>query len=765
MILEPIKIILSSKNWIEFNNKLSDFGDAPEFKKVKGDAFEFLTKFYLKTDPLFSSSFKEVYHHSELSINIRDELKLPHPEVGVDLVALCHDGSYNLIQCKFHQNPNQNVTYDELSTFFSVSERQETFRKTSHRLICTTANSITDRVRHLHPDKLGFLTRADFITLNTDRFKLIHSKILGNKPLFKPLRPRKHQIKAISKAETFFIKQGNDRGKIIHPCGAGKSLTGYWISKSLSPKIVLIAVPSLALVKQTLNSWSHQAMADGSSIEYIAVCSDQDVGQSDDPLMNLHDLGISVTTDPNKVAKFLTNKSRQTKVVLTTYQSGEVIISASKSSKVNFDVGIFDEAHKTVGDKTKKFAQLILDSNIKTRKKIFMTATERQFVGDTTNILTMDDENSYGKVIDELSFKAALDQSPPILSDYKLITVAITKEEIETIIVNNSLTKANGKNYSFVEDSTTIAALIAHRKLTKERGIKHAISFHKSIKRAQEFAELNNLLNPKNENISAFHVSGKMGTGARNSEIERFVSSNPSIISNARCLTEGVDIPTVDAVIFADPKQSLIDIVQAAGRAMRTHPSKKLGYIIIPVIIDNSNVDKINDAFKQLVNVVAALGISDDRIIAEAKYAVKNNRYNSGEILVFEEFSPDAEIEFEKFVKELQIKIWDRVSFAKSVIGETEFNQWMQTQTNLSESSMYKYSRAIRKISNDLVKLDLVYSSLEEITDNADLTRLKEKYFSIKEFKDLDKRGNQMYSAGFSRLIEFQKYKKSSSNN
>ena len=254
-----------------------------------------------------------------------------------------------------------------------------------------------------------------------------------------------------------------------------------------------------------------------------------------------------------------------------------------------------------------------------------------------------------------------------------------------------------------------------------------------------------------------------MGTGARNSEIEKFVSSNPSIISNARCLTEGVDIPTVDAVIFADPKQSLIDIVQAAGRAMRTHPSKKLSYIIIPVIIDNGNVDKI-DAFKQLVNVVAALGISMIELL-QKQICSKNNRYNSGEILVFEEFSPDAEIEFEKFVKELQIKIWDRVSFAKSVIGETEFNQWMQTQTNLSESSMYKYSRAIRKISNDLVKLDLVYSSLEEITDNADLTRLKEKYFSIKEFKELDKRGNQMYSAGFSRLIEFQKYKKSSSNN
>ena len=344
-----------------------------------------------------------------------------------------------------------------------------------------------------------------------------------------------------------------------------------------------------------------------------------------------------------------------------------------------------------------------------------------------------------------------------------MITLAVSKQEIEKIIVNNSFTKANGKNYTFVEDGTSIAALIAHRKLAKERGIKHAISFHKSIKRAKEFNELNKHLNSLleyNENIASYHVSGKMGTSARNLEIERFASSSPSIISNARCLTEGIDIPVVDAVVFADPKQSVIDIVQAAGRAMRFHPAKTLGYIIIPVIIDKNNADKINDAFKQLVNVVAALGISDERIIEEAKQAVKTNSLNSGEILEFEEFAPDAEIEFDQFIKELQIKIWDRVSFAKSVIGESEFNRWMQNETDLSDASMKKYSNVVRKISNDLVKLDLAYSSLEEIADKADLVHLKEKYFSIKEYKDLNSRGNNMYSAGFNRLIDFQNFKR-----
>jgi len=246
----------------------------------------------------------------------------------------------------------------------------------------------------------------------------------------------------------------------------------------------------------------------------------------------------------------------------------------------------------------------------------------------------------------------------------------------------------------------------------------------------------------------------------RSYEIEKFLKSPSSIISNAKCLTEGVDIPAVDAVLFADPKKSLIDIVQAAGRAMRKHPNKLIGYIIIPVILNDEIEDKVNDTFKQLINVIAALGINDERIIDEAKMIVKTKRYNKkGSVLQFEEFSQETEIKFENLVKEIQIKIWDRLSFAKSVVGETEFNKWMQKNTRLSTSSISKYANAVRKISNDLVKLDLSYSSLEEITQKADLEELKKKYFSIPQYQALDTRGKGMYSAGFQRLIEFQNFR------
>lgn len=763
MKTDPIEIINSSNCWSDFESFLFKFGNSPQFKKLKGDAFEYLTKYYLLTEPAFSTNFETVLHHSEIPIDIIDDLNLPHPEIGVDLIAKYKEGNYCAIQCKFHQNRNDNVSYDELKTFFSITERNNTYTKLSHRLICTSANKVSNNVRKLHKEKLAFLTHFDFSSLDEERFKQIHKIIKGEKLIFIPYKPRQHQIKAVSAINKKFIQLNVDRGKIIHPCGSGKSLTAYWAAKNLQVRNVIIAVPSLALVKQTLNVWTRQALAEGLGIEYIAICSDQDVSKVDDPAVNTHDIGISVTTNVNKVKKFIESDSKSIKVILITYQSGEVLVSASKLLSFEFDLGIFDEAHKTTGEKTKKFALLLQDSEISIKKKIFMTATERHFKGDSSDLISMDNEQVYGKILHKLSFREALEQDPPILSKYKVTTLIISKNQIESIIANNKFIKANGNNYTFKQDSATIAALIAHRKLSVACKIKHSISFHSSIKRAKEFTDLNNQLNGLpffKKEIFAFHVSGKMSTSNRNIEIERFCNKNPSIISNARCLTEGVDIPMVDTVVFADPKQSTIDIVQAAGRAMRIHPDKSIGYIIIPVIIDENGSDKVNDAFKQLINVIAALGINDDRIIDEAKEIVKSQFRKSGEIIDFQEFSAEEELDFKEFIDNIKLKIWDRLSFAKSVVGESEFKKWMDTETVLSESSKSKYSNVVRKISNDLIKLNLSFSSLEEITQSADLEKLKEKYFSIEEYRNSDKTGNRMYSAGFNRLIEFQKFKK-----
>ena len=754
------KIILKSANWAEFVSELEKLGSAPEFKKLKGEAFEQLTKCYLKIDPLYRSMFENVWHHSEIPTNVRDELKLPSPEIGVDLVAQNIDGSYCAIQCKFHQDPTQNVTYDELSTFFSVTERAETYQKIFHRLICTSANEVAKRVRQLHADKLGFLCANEFQKLDEITFDKIHSLLNGVHKTFIPFSPRAHQVNAIEKTNKYFTS-GYNKGKIIHPCGSGKSLTAYWIARDLNVKSILIAVPSLALVKQTLSAWTREAIANQTKMEWIAVCSDQDVSINDDPSHRSHDLGIAVTTDINTVASFLLQPTEAMKVVITTYQSGEVTSAAVNSINYEFDLGVFDEAHKTAGHKSKKFSHLINDENLPTKRKIFMTATERQFRGDSTDFLSMDDPHIYGEVIDQLSFKKALEQKPQILCDYKVITVTVTKKEIEEALTKNELTSVNGGNYSFENDASTIAALISLRKLVSEKAIQHAISFHSSIKRAEQFKDINEQINLRSNSLgtlNAYHVSGKNSTGERHAEINRFLANPPSVIANARCLTEGVDIPAVDAVVFSDPKQSVIDIVQAAGRAMRTHEQKALGYIVIPVILESGQEDTVHDAFRQLITVVAALGINDDRIIEEAKQYVSATVKSAGKILEFVEYAPTAEIDFAELVNGLEIKIWDRLSFAKSVIGESNFAKWMTEHTSLSPKTIKNYNQAVRKISNDLVKLKMAYSSLEDITEKADLKQLKAEYFSIDAYRDLDVRGKGMYSAGFNRLIEYQDF-------
>ena len=317
------------------------------------------------------------------------------------------------------------------------------------------------------------------------------------------------------------------------------------------------------------------------------------------------DLGIDVTTDPEAVASFLSKPTEAVKVVMTTYQSGRVVSEGAGKAKAAFDLGVFDEAHKTVGSDGGLFAHLLSDANLPIARRVFMTATERQYRGNSDDILSMDDESVYGPVFDQLTFKAALELEPPILCDYRIISIVVTKAEIERLIREQAFVRSDGKEWSLESDAPTFAALVALRKSIEKHGINHTVSFHRSIKRAKEFAELNaeaSKAEPSLGSLQSFHVSGSDSTGTRAAILDRFVDAVPSLITNARCLTEGVDVPAIDAVLFADPRQSKIDIVQAAGRAMRRFEGKKLGYIIVPVIIDEDSDEPSDDAFDQIIS-------------------------------------------------------------------------------------------------------------------------------------------------------------------
>ena len=761
-----LNLINSSDDWVSFlenNNRLEDTSD---IKKIKGNAFELLTILLLINDPVYSSKLKNVWHSSNLPFQVLDLLGLQKPEVGVDIIAEDNEGKFWAIQCKFHQDTNLNITYEEVSQFFGVTERLSTYQKLSHRIISTSSIDLSPKIEKIHKDKLGYITYADYSNLDKNDFNNFRLLLKGEKSYIGKRDPRGHQRKAISNSYKYFIQENNSRGKVIHPCGAGKSLTGFWIYKELRAKNALIAVPSLFLIKQTLKEWAKESTARNEIFDWIVICSDEKSNDfSDEPSMRKIDLGIKVDTDKEKIAEFLNNQNSKNKIVITTYQSGHSLIEGIRlANNFSFDFGIFDEAHKTAGDKNKSFAKLLHDENVLVQKRLFMTATERVYKGDSDKIISMDDEEIYGKVIHQLSFKYALEQNPPVLSKYKIVTNRVNKKYIQDLINENKLVRANNKQWSYDADCSTFASLISLRHLVKQENLKHVVSFHSSISRSKEFKLLNDQLNKFSSefgNLHASQISGKDSSGVRTKVLSEFKSFEPSLITNARCLTEGVDIPVIDAVLFADPKNSTVDIVQAAGRAMRSCEGKEYGYIIVPIIVDEDEEGSIQkDSFKQIINVISAMGMNDDRIIAEFQALVFNQPRETN-ICDFDFESVAESINLKDFYLNLQNKVWDRLSFAKSFIDESTFATWMRTATPLSPKSIKNYVGGVNTITNGLIKMRPEYKNIDDLMRSEDLTILKKEWMSVDENKALDTRGNGMYSAGFNKLIEYANYKKS----
>ena len=761
-----LNLITNSDDWfsyIENNNQLEETSD---IKKIKGNAFELLTILLLINDPVYSSKLKNIWHSSNLPYQILELLNLQKPEVGVDIIAEDNEGKFWAIQCKFHQDTNLNITYEEVSQFFGVTERLSTYEKLNHRIISTSSIDLSPRIEKIHKEKLGYITYADYSNLDKDDFNNFRLLLKGETSLIEERNPRDHQKKAISNSYQYFKEENNSRGKLIHPCGAGKSLTGFWIFKELQAKNALIAVPSLFLIKQTLKEWAKESTARKETFDWIVICSDEKSNDfSDEPSMRKIDLGIKVDTDKEKIAEFLNNQNSKNKIVITTYQSGQSLIDGIRlANNFSFDFGIFDEAHKTAGDKNKSFAKLLHDENVLVQKRLFMTATERVYKGNSDRIISMDDEEIYGRVIHQLSFKSALEQDPPVLSKYKIVTNRVSKKYIQDLITENKLVRANNKQWSYDADCSTFASLISLRHLVKQENLKHVVSFHSSIPRSKEFKLLNDQLNKFSSefgNLHASQISGKDSSGVRTKVLSEFKSYEPSLITNARCLTEGVDIPVIDAVLFADPKNSTVDIVQAAGRAMRRCEGKEYGYIIVPIIVDEDEEGSIQkDSFKQIINVISAMGMNDDRIIAEFQALVFNQPRESN-ICDFDFESVSESINLKDFYLNIQNKVWDRLSFAKSFIDESTFANWMRTATTLSEKSIKNYVGGVNTITNGLIKMRPEYKNIDDLIKSEDLSLLKKEWMSIEENLALDTRGNGMYSAGFNKLIEYANYKKS----
>lgn len=422
------------------------------------------------------------------------------------------------------------------------------------------------------------------------------------------LVPLKHQIKATKEVLAGLKKHA--RVQLIMACGTGKTLVSLTVAEQGRFKVIVVFVPSLALVRQMLGEYSASTSWD--KWEAIAVCSDPSVTE-DSVYISPQEVGCEVTTERERVVDFI-NKTG-VRVVFCTYHSAHLL------KDLEFDFGIFDEAHKTAGKQGKAFAFALDDDNVGIRKRLFMTATPRHVRvvnsdGDEQPIFSMKDEKTYGPVAHQLSFRDAISQG--LICDYKIAICALLED-------------VNTAGYK--------PAQVALRKAMINFGTKKVITFHSTIKRAQEFAadehQAMKYCAPLGHPIPMWHVNGKMSTEERDHKMQEMVATG-GVVTNVRCLSEGVDFPDVDMVAFMDPKRSPIDIVQVVGRCLRPdreRGEKKQGIVFVPVYIkpgENDEVAVANSKFDHVYDVLQAMK-EQDPLLAEELRTLGDGKHKSYE--------------------------------------------------------------------------------------------------------------------------------------
>jgi superfamily II DNA or RNA helicase len=596
------------KSFKEFEARTGKLADTVEM----GDALEILVEAYLHLDKVLNA--KDVWVVGSIPLDIRKALNLPNDSKGIDGVYEDQAGNYIPYQVKYRTNM-VTLPFGEISEFLGITEKslQDRLIFTNCRKLAVDVANRTG-VRSVRADKFNELTEADF--------KRIHAWLTDKKvEPFKPWDPLPHQREAIEKI-TAGLKEA-DRTTAVMACGTGKTLVALWAAEAQQPKTVLVLVPSLALLSQTLPDWCKQTSW-GERFRYICVCSDDSVNreaQQDGYTYKQEDLEFSVTTDAKEVKKFLGKNKDGVNVIFSTYQSAEVVAEGLKGQTV--DLGIFDEAHKTTGDKEGLFAFGLSDKNIRIKKRLFLTATPRHYKlsnrdkdGDF-KVVSMSDETVYGKVSYRLPFSTAV--AAGIIVPYKVIISVSLNKEVDAELLRRGSTRVRRDDIQ----AKWVANQIALKRAIEKTGASKVITFHSRVNLAEDFAgDDARGFKEHVKGFDVFHVNGSQNAADRKALLEGFKAAPKGLITNARCLTEGVDVPAVDMVAFVDPRKSKIDIAQAAGRAMRQSKAtnKKLGYIVVPLFIEQKKGETEAEAFTragfdEVAEVLGAMLESDDDLV------------------------------------------------------------------------------------------------------------------------------------------------------
>ncbi|WJY69104.1 DEAD/DEAH box helicase [Corynebacterium auris] len=630
-----------------------------------GIAFEKLMVNFFRTSPSLAEQFDEVCRWADWRYNggLAD--------TGIDIVAhRKDDDTWVAIQAKFYK-PNTSIQKAHIDSFFEASgqsfETEKGREHFSHRYIISTTDKWSKNAETALANQVIETSRigmADIAAapVNWD-VVFPGSEMQINLTRKEAFTPRKHQAEAIESVVGGF--EAHDRGKLIMACGTGKTFTALRLAEQMAENNggkarVLFLVPSIALLSQTLREWTAQATMEMRS---FAVCSDTKASRAAEDIAP-YDLEVPVSTSGGKLAEiFASGKhAKGLHVVFSTYQSLPAVHDAQQEGLEAFDLVICDEAHRTTGvtlagEDASNFVRVHDGAYIEATKRLYMTATPRLFddavkgkaADHSAELASMDDESIYGPEFHRLGFGEAVERG--LLTDYKVLVMTVDEDVAAEALAHspndlvnlttasaiigawNALAKRSGKLQGG-KDGFEVGAAPMQRTVAFTKDIRHSqqiadafptlVSAHQEMLRQHAEpgeASLHNV----DVSVSAQHVDGTMNALERSNKITWLEADIPAtesrVLTNARCLSEGVDVPGLDSVIFFNPRNSMVDVVQSVGRVMRKAEGKDYGYIILPVAVPPgvSPSQALNDnaRFKVVWQILNALRAHDDRFNAK----------------------------------------------------------------------------------------------------------------------------------------------------
>ncbi len=654
----------------------------------KGSLFEKISKHFLQ-------EHDSANEYESIKLWGDWELRGKERDRGIDIVIQTTSKEYIAVQCKFHQN---SISLDDIATFLTQLQSgvgEVRFKKgiiisTSH--LTSNALKAIEQIRSTGKDiDIDIISEEDFIYSRIDWEKFDPTKTEDEIPLCDKKKPCPHQTEAINATKEYFSSPKNTRGKLIMACGTGKTYTSLKIMEALDPKITLFLAPSIALLSQTFREYAQEK----SDPFYASiVCSDDKTGQSkneDNDDINFSELPLKPSTRLEDILSVHLKAQKENKrfIIFSTYQSALRIKEAQEAGLGEIDLIVCDEAHRTVGamyssnerDDKNAFTLCHSDKNIKAKKRLYMTATPKVYsesskakAKEKDNVIySMDDEEIFGEEIYVLNFSKAI--ALDLLTDYKVIILAVRKENLSGVTnsVNKKIKelKAEGTKLDkkLIDNEFVCKIVGTHKGLAKQDLIvlddenkedhnlqnqydttpsQRAINFCKSINTSKNIKDSFETIMEcydeelkkksfKNLQISIDHIDGTMNCKDRLKKLENLNQFQPNtckVLSNARCLSEGVDVPALDSIVFFDGKSAMVDIIQAVGRVMRKAKHKKRGYIILPIALEESEIENLDEAvnntnFKNIWKVIKALRSHDPSLVDEATFKEKIKIFGS----------------------------------------------------------------------------------------------------------------------------------------